>query len=64
MVAQEKRRALRLNIIEGAFAVASDNLAGPYLTLFAISLEQLRLDRNAECFSEPVRNILQIPSEC
>ncbi|NLM38672.1 MAG: MFS transporter [Firmicutes bacterium] len=62
MVAQEKRRALRLNIIEGAFAVASDNLAGPYLTLFAISLgatpSQIGM---LSAFPSLLGNILQIP---
>ncbi len=62
MVAQKKRRALRLNIIEGAFAVASDNLAGPYLSLFAISLgatpSQIGM---LSAFPNLLGNILQIP---
>ena len=62
MVSPDSRRALRLNIVEGAFAVASDNLAGPYLTLFAMSLgataSQIRM---LSAFHYLLVNILQIP---
>ena len=62
MVSPDSRRALRLNIVEGAFAVASDNLAGPYLTLFAMSLgatpSQIGM---LSAFPNLLGNILQIP---
>lgn len=32
------KKAMKLNIVEGAFAVAAENLAAPYLALFALSL--------------------------
>ena len=62
MISQDTRRALKLNVVEGAFAVASDNLAGPYLTLFAMALNatpsQIGL---LSAFPNLLGNILQIP---
>lgn len=62
MVSQDTRRALKLNIVEGAFAVASDNLAGPYLALFAMTLgatpSQIGM---LTAFPNLLGNILQIP---
>ncbi len=62
MISQDTRRALKLNVVEGAFAVASDNLAGPYLTLFAMALNatpsQIVL---LSAFPNLLGNILQIP---
>ncbi len=37
-VSKENRKTLKLNNLEGAFAVSSDNLFGPYLGLFALAL--------------------------
>jgi len=34
----ETKKAMKLNTVEGAFAVAADNLAAPYLSLFALAL--------------------------
>lgn len=62
IVTKDTRKAMQLNTVEGAFAVASDNLAGPYLSLFAISLgaspSQIGM---LSAFPNFLGNILQIP---
>jgi len=62
MVSGDTRRALRLNVVEGAFAVASDNLAGPYLTLFAMAFQATPSQIGMlSAFPNLLGNILQIP---
>jgi MFS family permease len=56
------RRAMHLNTIEGGFATAAENLAAPYLSLFALALgatpSQIGM---LTAFPNLIGNILQIP---
>lgn len=58
----ETKKAMKLNTVEGAFAVAADNLAVPYLGLFALALgatpSQIGM---LTAFPNFLGNILQIP---
>ena len=62
LITKDTRKAMKLNTVEGAFAVASDNLAGPYLSLFALALgaspSQIGM---LSAFPNFLGNILQIP---
>lgn len=57
------KKAMKLNIVEGAFAVAAENLAAPYLALFALSLgatpSQIGM---LTAFPNLIGNILQVPA--
>ena len=59
----ETRKAMHLNTVEGAFAVAAENLAAPYLGLFALALgatpSQIGM---LTAFPNLIGNILQIPA--
>lgn len=59
---EETKRNMKLNNIDGSFAVTSDNLAGPYLGLFALALgatpSQIGM---LNAFPNLLGNILQIP---
>lgn len=56
------QKAMQLNTVEGAFAVAAENLAAPYLALFALALgatpSQIGM---LTAFPNLLGNILQIP---
>lgn len=60
---KDTQRAMKLNTVEGAFAVAADNLAAPYLALFALALgatpSQIGM---LTAFPNFLGNILQIPA--
>lgn len=62
-VTKDTKQALKLNTVEGAFAVAADNLAAPYLGLFALALgatpSQIGM---LTAFPNFMGNILQIPA--
>lgn len=62
-VTKDAKQALKLNTVEGAFAVAADNLAAPYLGLFALALgatpSQIGM---LTAFPNFMGNILQIPA--
>lgn len=62
-VTKDTKKAMELNTVEGAFAVAADNLAAPYLGLFALALgatpSQIGM---LTAFPNFMGNILQIPS--
>ena len=62
-IKKDTKRAMELNTVEGAFAVAADNLAAPYLGLFALALgatpSQIGM---LTAFPNFLGNILQIPS--
>jgi MFS family permease len=62
-VKKDTQKAMRLNTIEGAFAVAAENLAAPYLGLFALALgatpSQIGM---LTAFPNLLGNILQIPA--
>lgn len=60
---KDSKEALKLNTVEGAFAVAAENLAAPYLGLFALALgatpSQIGM---LTAFPNFMGNILQIPA--
>lgn len=60
---KDTQKAMRLNTIEGAFAVAAENLAAPYLGLFALALgaspSQIGM---LTAFPNFLGNIFQIPA--
>lgn len=62
-VNQDTQKAMRLNTVEGAFAVAAENLAAPYLGLFALGLgatpSQIGM---LTAFPNLLGNLLQIPA--
>ncbi|NMB21311.1 MAG: MFS transporter [Firmicutes bacterium] len=62
-IKKDTKKAMELNTVEGAFAVAADNLAAPYLGLFALALgatpSQIGM---LTAFPNFLGNILQIPS--
>ncbi|MDI9485225.1 MAG: MFS transporter [Bacillota bacterium] len=62
-VSKDTKQAMKLNTVEGAFAVAADNLAAPYLGLFALALgatpSQIGM---LNAFPNFMGNILQIPA--
>ncbi len=62
-VSKDTKKAMELNTVEGAFAVAADNLAAPYLGLFALALgatpSQIGM---LTAFPNFMGNILQIPA--
>jgi MFS family permease len=62
-LSKETQQAMKLNTVEGAFAVAADNLAAPYLSLFALALgatpSQIGM---LSAFPNFLGNILQIPA--
>lgn len=62
-VHKDTQKAMRLNTVEGAFAVAAENLAAPFLALFALGLgatpSQIGM---LTAFPNLLGNILQIPA--
>ncbi len=60
---KDTQDAMKLNTVEGAFAVAAENLAAPYLALFALALgatpSQIGM---LTAFPNFLGNILQIPA--
>lgn len=61
-MSEQARKALKYNTVEGAFAVASDNLSAPYLNLFALSLgANPFLIGLMNAIPSLLGNILQIP---
>jgi len=60
---KDTQHAMKLNTVEGAFAVAAENLAAPYLALFALALgatpSQIGM---LTAFPNFLGNILQIPA--
>ncbi|HOB40922.1 MFS transporter [Candidatus Darwinibacter acetoxidans] len=62
-VTKRVRKAMKLNTVEGAFAVAAENLAAPYLGLFALGLgatpSQIGM---LTAFPNLIGNLLQIPA--
>jgi len=62
-ISKETKKAMELNTVEGAFAVAADNLAAPYLGLFALALgaspSQIGM---LTAFPNFMGNVLQIPA--
>ena len=62
-MSKDTKQAMKLNTVEGAFAVAADNLAAPYLGLFALALgatpSQIGM---LNAFPNFMGNILQIPA--
>ena len=62
-VGRDTKQAMRLNTVEGAYAVAAENLAAPYLGLFALALgatpSQIGM---LTAFPNFMGNILQIPA--
>jgi len=62
-IKKDTKKAMELNTVEGAFAVAADNLAAPYLGLFALALgatpSQIGM---LTAFPNFLGNILQVPS--
>lgn len=60
---KDTKRAMRLNTVEGAFAVAAENLAAPYLGLFALALgatpSQIGM---LTAFPNLLGNLFQIPA--
>lgn len=55
-------QAMKLNRVEGGFAVASDNLAGPYIGLFALALGATPSQMGMlSAFPALIGNLLQIP---
>lgn len=60
---KDTKKAMELNTVEGAFAVAADNLAAPYLGLFALALgatpSQIGM---LTAFPNLIGNILQVPA--
>jgi len=63
MFSPKTRNAMRLNTVEGGFAVAAENLAAPYLSLFALALgatpSQIGM---LTAFPNLIGNLLQIPA--
>ncbi len=63
LASKRTRRAMQLNTIEGGFATAAENLAAPYLSLFALALgatpSQIGM---LTAFPNLIGNILQIPA--
>ncbi len=61
-ISKTTRKAMKFNTIEGAFAISSDQMAGPYLGLFALALgatpSQIGM---LNAFPALLGNILQIP---
>lgn len=62
-IKKETKEAMKLNTVEGAFAVASDNLTIPYLGLFALAFgatpSQIGM---LTAFPNFMGNVLQIPA--
>lgn len=62
-VRKDTKKAMELNTVEGAYAVAAENLAAPYLGLFALALgatpSQIGM---LTAFPNFMGNILQIPA--
>lgn len=62
-IRKDTQKAMSLNTVEGAFAVAAENLAAPYLGLFALGLgatpSQIGM---LTAFPNLLGNILQIPA--
>lgn len=60
---KDTKKAMELNTVEGAFAVAAENLAAPYLGLFALGLgatpSQIGM---LTAFPNLIGNLLQIPA--
>ncbi|NLJ81218.1 MAG: hypothetical protein GX335_09360, partial [Firmicutes bacterium] len=60
---KDTKKAMQLNTVEGAFAVAADNLAAPYLGLFALALGATPFQIGMlTAFPNFLGNILQIPA--